>query len=125
MAEFINPFTGVIPGRKLSHRELVRAIRATLAAEHEAVHMYEAIADATDNPVAKAILQDIANEEKVHAGEFMRVLQILAADEAGFYAEGAAEVDAELAKEGIRPAAAAAADASTPAEPPAIGALKP
>jgi rubrerythrin len=98
MAEFINPFSGVIPERKLSGRELTRAIRMALAAEEEAVHLYEAIADATDNELAKAVLQDIANEERVHAGEFQRVLNILLPDEAGRLADGAEEVD-EIAEE--------------------------
>ena len=38
------------------------------------------------------VLKDIANEEKVHAGEFMKLLYELAPDEQTFYAEGAAEV---------------------------------
>ena len=50
--------------------ELVRALRQDLAAEHEAVHLYLAHADATDNVLAKTVLIDIANEERVHAGEF-------------------------------------------------------
>ena len=46
MAEFADPFPGVIPDRKLNARELARAIRMALAAEEEAIHMYEAMADA-------------------------------------------------------------------------------
>ncbi len=38
MPEFLNPFTGRVPDRKLSKAELVRALRLDLAAEHEAVH---------------------------------------------------------------------------------------
>ena len=93
MAEFINPFAGVVPGRKLTKRELTRAIRMTLSAEEEAVHLYEAIADATDDPLAKEVLQDIANEERVHVGEFQRLLNILLPDEEKFLAEGAEEVN--------------------------------
>ena len=98
MAEFINPFSGVIPERKLSERELSRALRMALSAEEEAVHLYEALADATDNELAKAVLQDIANEERVHAGEFQRVINILLDDEEKFLADGAAEVN-EIAEE--------------------------
>jgi len=93
MADFINPFSGVIPDRKLTDRELTRAIRLALSAEQEAIHLYEALADATDNPLAKEVLQDIANEEKEHAGEFLRLLSILLPDEQGFLDEGAEEVD--------------------------------
>ena len=98
MPEFVNPFSGVVPARKLTMAELIRALRLNLAAEHEAVHVYEAHADATDNELAKAVLHDIANEERVHAGEFQQLIKILAEDEAALLAKGAEEVD-ELAEE--------------------------
>ncbi len=98
MPEFVNPFSGKLPDRKLTIEELVRAIRLDLAAEHEAVHVYMAHADATDHPLAKEVLIDIANEERVHAGEFSRLLQILTGDEDKWLAEGAEEVD-EMAAE--------------------------
>ena len=98
MPEFVNPFSGVVPGRRMTDAELVRALRLNLAAEEEAVHLYEAHADATDNELAKNVLHDIANEERVHAGEFQRLLNILLEDEEKLLAEGAAEVD-EMAEE--------------------------
>ncbi len=55
MAEFVNPFSGVAPDRTLTDRELARAIRMALAAEEEAIHMYEAMADASDNALAAEI----------------------------------------------------------------------
>lgn len=93
MPEFVNPFSGMVPGRKMTKEELIRAIRINLSAEHEAVHLYMAHADATDDPLAKAVLVDIANEERVHAGEFSRLLQILTGDEDSFLAEGYKEVE--------------------------------
>jgi rubrerythrin len=98
MPEFSNPFSGMVPDRKLTTEELIRAIRLNIAAEHEAIHLYMAHADATDHPLAKKVLIDIANEERVHAGEFGRLLSILTGDEDKFLAEGAGEVD-ELAEE--------------------------
>jgi uncharacterized protein len=98
MPEFVNPFSGKVPERRITHEELIRAIRLDLAAEHEAVHAYMAHADATDNPIAKAVLIDIANEERVHAGEFGRLLSILTEDEDEFLKKGAAEVDATAAQ---------------------------
>ena len=98
MAEFASSFAGMTPDRKLTKRELTRGLRMMLAAEEEAVHLYESLADATDNPLAKAVLQDIADEERVHAGEFQRVLNILLDDEERLLAEGASEVD-EIAEE--------------------------
>ena len=103
MPEFVHPFSGQVPARTLTHEELVRAIRLNLAAEHEAVHLYMAHAEATDHPLAKKVLIDIANEERVHAGEFERLLDILTGDEERWLAEGRKEVDemaAELAAAG-------------------------
>jgi rubrerythrin len=92
MAEFVNPFSGMV-SRKMTKEELIRAIRLDLAAEEEATHLYMAHADATDDPIAKKVLIDIANEERVHVGEFQRLLSILAPDEDKFLADGAREVD--------------------------------
>jgi len=64
-----------------------------VAAEYEAVQMYMQLAESTDNKLAGAVLQDIANEELVHAGEFLRLLKELAPDEEKFYIRGATEVE--------------------------------
>ena len=98
MPEFVNPFSGTVPERKLTLGELVRAIRLNIAAEHEAVHLYMAHAQAIDHPLATEVLVDIANEERVHIGEFQRLLEILTGDEDHWMAEGRKEVD-ELAAE--------------------------
>jgi rubrerythrin len=39
------------------------------------------------------VLYDIANEEKEHAGEFLRLLRELDPEEASHYEEGAEEVE--------------------------------
>ena len=92
MPEFVNPFVGIVP-KKMDKRELVRALRLSLSAEEEAIHLYEALADATDNQLAKTVLQDIANEEKVHVGEFQTLLNILLPDEEKWLTEGKEEVN--------------------------------
>ena len=97
MPEFVKPFAGMVPERKMTVEELVRALRLDLAAEHEATHTYMAHAEATDNPLAKAVLIDIANEERVHAGEFARLIAILTGDEDDWLRKGAQEVDAMAA----------------------------
>lgn len=108
MPEFINPFSGKVVDRKLTLGELIRALRLDLAAEHEAVHLYMAHAEATDHPLAKKVLIDIADEERVHAGEFARLISILAGDEDAFLAQGAQEVnemaDSLSGPEGEKPA---------------------
>lgn len=98
MPDFVNPFAGVTPERKMTKREVTRAIRLSLAAEEEATHLYEAIADATDDPLVRKVMQDIANEERVHVGEFQHLLRKLLPDEEGFLQDGATEVN-EMAEE--------------------------
>ncbi|UCG10669.1 MAG: rubrerythrin [Dehalococcoidia bacterium] len=93
MPDFGTPFAGLAHERKLTHEELIRAIRFMVAAEYEAVQLYIQLAESTDNKLAEAVLRDIADEELVHAGEFLRVLKQLAPGEEKFYAEGADEVE--------------------------------
>jgi rubrerythrin len=69
-----------------------------VAAEYEAIQLYMQLAESTDNKLAIEVLKDIADEERVHAGEFLRLLHELAPDERKFYAEGAEEVEEEIAK---------------------------
>lgn len=101
MPEFGNSFAGVANDRKLTHTELVRAIRFMIAAEYEAIQLYDQLAESTDNKLAIEVLKDIADEEKVHAGEFLRLLHQLEPKEAGFYADGAGEVEEEIEKLGV------------------------
>ncbi|MHB9097267.1 MAG: ferritin family protein [Syntrophales bacterium] len=98
MPEFGSPFTGLANDRKLSKKELIRAIRFMVAAEYEAVQLYMQLAESTNDVLAIEVLKDIADEERVHAGEFLRLLKELAPDEEKFYAEGAREVEEEIAK---------------------------
>jgi len=98
MPDFGNPFSGLKAGRKLTHEELVRAVRFMISAEYEAVQLYMQLAESTDNKLAKEVLIDIANEERVHAGEFLRLLKELAPEEEKFYEAGAKEVEEEIEK---------------------------
>jgi rubrerythrin len=97
MPDFGSPFSGLAKDKKLSPTELVRAIRFLVAAEYEATQMYLQLAESTDNKLAVAVLKDIANEELVHAGEFLRLLHELAPEEAKLYAQGAKEVEEKIA----------------------------
>jgi rubrerythrin len=84
MPVFGSPFSGLANDRKLTDAELVRAIRFMVASEYEATQMYMQLAESTDNKLAVEVLQDIADEERVHAGEFLRLLHELAPDEEKF-----------------------------------------
>jgi rubrerythrin len=118
MPEFVDPFRGKVPDRTLTLAELIRAIRLDLASEEEAVHIYTAHADATDNALAKRVLLDIADEERVHAGEFSRLLSILTeGEEDSFLSEGAQEVNVMAGEIGV-PLAGESGDGMT------VGSLK-
>jgi rubrerythrin len=52
--------------------------------------------------LAKEVLIDIADEERVHAGEFLKLLYHLAPDEEKFYKEGTDEVEEIMEKLGIK-----------------------
>jgi len=96
MPQFGSPFSELANARKLTDEELVRAIRFMVAAEYEATQMYVQLAESTDNKLAVAVLKDIADEEIVHAGEFLKLLYELAPNEKALYAKGAGEVEAIL-----------------------------
>jgi rubrerythrin len=98
MPEFGHPFSGLKKDRKLSDQELIRSIRFMISAEYEAIQLYMQLAESTDNKLAIEVLKDIADEERVHAGEFLRLLKELDPDEEKFYAEGAEEVEEEIEK---------------------------
>jgi rubrerythrin len=98
MPEFGSPFSGLANDRKLTHEELVRAIRFMVAAEYEATQLYMQLAESTDNELATKVLKEIANEELVHVGEFLRLLREIAPNEKKFYAKGAKEVDEIIKK---------------------------
>ncbi len=65
----------------------------TFPLRRKPVYLYMAHAEATDHPLAKKVLIDIANEERVHIGEFARLLEILTQDEDKWLKKGAGEVD--------------------------------
>ena len=98
MPDFGHPFSGLAKERKLTDAELIRANRFMVSAEYEAIQLYMQLAESTDNKLAIEVLKDIADEERVHAGEFLRLLKELAPDEEKFYKDGAAEVEEEIEK---------------------------
>jgi rubrerythrin len=44
------------------------------------------------------VLKDVADEERIHVGEFLRLLKELAPDEEKFYTKGAKEVEEMIKK---------------------------
>ncbi len=100
MPAFANPFQGNVE-RKLTQEELVQSIRLDIAGELEAIYLYDAHVQATDNQIAKAVLADIRDEEKAHVGELMTLLRTLDPQEAEFFASGESEVHEMLQEQGF------------------------
>ena len=98
MPEFGNSFSGLAKDRKLTDAELIRTMRFMISAEYEAIQLYMQLAESTDNKLAQDVLIDIADEERVHAGEFLQLLYELAPDEKKLYDEGTKEVQEMIDK---------------------------
>lgn len=80
---------------ELDDRGTTRAIRDAIVNEQLAIQQYEAIVDGTSDEKVKEVLQDIADEERVHVSELLTLLAILSPEEAKFMEEGAKEVKGE------------------------------
>ena len=89
--EFSNPFGTMVP-RKMSAAELARALMQDIAAELDAVALYQAHIDATDDERAKKVLAHIRDDEKEHTAELLALLEILEPKQAEYLKKGKAEV---------------------------------
>ena len=79
---------------KVSQANLDKEIlRAAIIAELDAVSLYEQLAFMTDNPHIKAVLLDVAKEEKTHVGEFQALLLKLDTEQEAELAHGKEEVE--------------------------------
>ena len=83
---------------ELTNEELAEEIRSFISDEYKAVQTYMQLARVANNKLVTKVLTDVANEERIHAGEFLALLKNLAPDEQKFYDEGAKEVE-EMKKE--------------------------
>jgi rubrerythrin len=91
MPNFANPFTANVE-RKMTKQELIQAIRLDIAGELEAIYLYDAHYEATDDLKAKAVLADIRDEEKIHMGELISLLRELDPKETEQFLKGQKEV---------------------------------
>ncbi len=101
MPNMPNPFAANLGGKKLTKYDLVQAVRTDIIGELEAIFLYDAHANATDDPVAKAVLADIRDEERAHCGELYALLKYLDPKEAEHLASGEAEVGEMMEELGI------------------------
>lgn len=99
MPNFPNPFAGNYQ-RRMTEKELLRAIRQEIAGEQEAIYLYEAHADSCGNALAAKVFRDIAAEEKVHVHELQTLLYMLDKEEYQASNTGASEVMELAGKDG-------------------------
>ncbi|MCI2111349.1 MAG: demethoxyubiquinone hydroxylase family protein [Bacilli bacterium] len=96
MPSFADPFVANV-ARKMNEAELMQALRLDIAGELEAIYLYDAHFQATDDPRAKAVLADIRDEEKIHMGELITLMRSIDPKEAEQFLKGKKEVE-ELLK---------------------------
>ena len=68
-------------------------LRAAIIGELDAINLYEEFANMTDNKDLKAVLQDIAEEEKTHVGELQTMLLRIDKEQAVELEKGKKEVE--------------------------------
>ncbi len=71
--------------------------RLGIIAELDAINLYEQMANMASDPGLKRVLDDIANEEKTHVGEFLEMLKRLDPKQIEELEKGGKEVE-ELTK---------------------------
>lgn len=79
--------------KKISNREI---LRFAIIAEFDAISLYEQLAATTDNEAIRAVLLDIAKEEKTHVGEFQTLLLREDQEQVQELKHGKEEVEEEL-----------------------------
>ena len=78
-----------VPEKLLDHEIL----RLAMIGELDAINLYEQLAAMTKNKDIKAVLLDVAKEEKTHVGEFQTMLLKLDQEQVKELAHGKEEVE--------------------------------
>lgn len=86
------------PNRKLNPTEILRAIKFSIAAEYEAIQLYQQIMENTNNKNVIKALAEITEDEKKHVGGLNKLLEILSPEDNKIYQAGAEEILEEIAK---------------------------
>lgn len=92
MPVFGTPFAGNTLDKKLSKEELIHAVRFAIAAEMEATQLYMQVAESSTDSLVQRVMKSVADEERVHVGEFLQILFKLEPTEAKLYEQGFEEV---------------------------------
>jgi len=85
---------------RLKGDELSRQIlRVAISAELDAINLYEQMAALAEDEHVRAVLLEVAREEKTHVGEFLALLKMLDKEQERELEAGAREVE-ELLEQG-------------------------
>ena len=98
MPEFNTIKNVYTPDRKLNAVEVLRAIKFSIAAEYEAIQLYQQIMANTSNKNVIKALAEITEDEKKHVGGLNKLLEILSPEDNKIYQAGAEEILEEIAK---------------------------
>ena len=72
---------------------LMEILRTAIIAELDAINLYEQMAELVEDGAVKNVLLDIAEEEKVHVGEFQALLLKLDREQVKALEKGRKEVE--------------------------------
>lgn len=78
--------------RKFSKEEVAEALRLSIIAELDAINLYLQLARSVGDERIRRVFEDIAKEEKTHAGEFLALLKSLDPEQVEELRRGAEEV---------------------------------
>ena len=71
-------------------------LRLSIAAESEAINLYQQLLNLTNDPKIQEVLLDVITEEKVHIGEFETLLSEVDAEYIDTKIQGQEEVNGEI-----------------------------
>ena len=93
MPNFSTPFGVKKCDKKLTPEEVIRAIRFSIASEYEAIQIYEEIIESVNCQKTIQVLNEIIEDEKIHVGNFLHLLNDLSTNEMEAYKEGCKEAE--------------------------------
>lgn len=88
MSEFASINHVYTPDKKLSHTEILRAVKFAISSEFEAIQIYQQIMESTDKPEIKRVLAEITEDEKHHVGGLYKLLEFLSPEDYKDYEYG-------------------------------------
>jgi rubrerythrin len=83
-------------GKKLSPTECIRALRFCVAEEIHAAQVYQQLAESITDRASIQILNEIADHELMHVGQFLRLITELSSKDEKLYEMGAQETEGML-----------------------------